>query len=94
MESLYFEKEIKETAKREAGLDIDVKGVIAARRMPESKTNIVIIYFDCVGKGDEKAGGDLKELKWVPATSVCNYFTTSVMDEVMTFLKKIEDNKL
>jgi len=94
LESLDFEKEIKKTVKEETNLDIDVNRVIAARRMPESSINAILIYFDCVGDGIEKAGGDLKELKWVPATSVLKYFTTSVMNEVMIFLKEIEDKKL
>ncbi|MFH1473820.1 MAG: NUDIX hydrolase [Candidatus Aenigmatarchaeota archaeon] len=94
LESLDFEREIKEIAKRETGLDIDVKRIIAARIMPESSINAVIVYFECTGKGIERAGGGLKELKWVPATSVCNYFTTSVMTEIMDFLKNIENNKM
>jgi len=94
LESLNFEKEIKKLAKEETGLDINFNKIIAVRKTPDAKINIILIYFDCVSKGIEKPGGDLKELKWVPATSVCKYFTTSVMNEVMIFLKEIEDKKL
>jgi len=94
LESLDFEKEIKKIVKEETNLDIDANRIVAARRMPESNINAILIYFDCIGEGIERAGGDLKELKWVPATSVCKYFTTSVMNEVMIFLKEIEDKKL
>ncbi len=93
-ESLDLENEIKKTIKEEAGLDVSVNGIASARKIPEAKIDIVAVYFDCAAEGEEKAGGDLKELKWVPATSVTEYFTTSVSDEVMRYLKNIEESKL
>ncbi|MFZ3077624.1 MAG: NUDIX hydrolase [Candidatus Aenigmatarchaeota archaeon] len=89
-----LESEIKKIAKEETGLDVSVNGIASARKIPEAKIDIVAVYFDCAAEGDEKAGGDLKELKWVPATSVIEYFTTSVSNEVMAYLKRIEENKL
>jgi len=96
--SLDLENEIRKIVKEETGLDVSVNGIASARKIPEAKIDIVAIYFDCAAQGkeqeEEKAGGDLKELKWVPATSVTEYFTTSVSNEVMGHLKRIEENKL
>jgi len=94
--SLDFEREIKEIVKLETGLEINVKAIVATRKTPDAnlESNIILIYFDCTSSGSERAGGDLKELEWMPASSVCEYFTTSVMNEVMSFLKNIEVNKL
>ncbi len=91
--SLDLESEIKRIVKEEAGLDVSVNGIVSARKIPEAKIDIVAVYFDCEAQGMEKAGGDLKELKWVPATSVTEHFTTSVSDEVMGYLNRIEESK-
>lgn len=88
-----LESEIKRIAKEEAGLDISVNGIASARKIPEAKIDIVAIYFDCAAQGTEKAGGDLKELKWVAATGVTEFFTTSVSDEVMGYLRRIEESE-
>ncbi len=93
MQSLDLENEIKRIAKEETELDVSVNSIVSARKIPEAKIDIIAVYFDCAAEGEEKAGGNLKELKWVPATSVTEYFTTSVSNEVMAYLKHIEENK-
>jgi ADP-ribose pyrophosphatase YjhB (NUDIX family) len=86
---------LKIAVKEETNLDIKVKNLLHARKSPEAKIDIVLLYFDCAPlSGKEAAGGDLKELKWVPANAVFDYFTTSVSDVVMRFLKEVEDKNL
>jgi len=86
---------LKNIIKEETSLDVEVKELIYARKSPESKVDMVLFYFDCIPMGGmERAGGDLIKLKWVPATSVCEYFTTSVTDRIIVFLRDVEERKL
>ncbi|KKU29012.1 MAG: hypothetical protein UX80_C0003G0086 [Candidatus Amesbacteria bacterium GW2011_GWA2_47_11b] len=88
--SLEFEKEIINTIHNETGLKAKVIRLIHARLIPDSpqkKVRIVALYYHCKllsGKG--KPGNDFKQIKWVPATEVHRHFTTSVADEITTFL--------
>jgi len=88
--SLDFEKEIIKTVKTETSLTVKVLSLVHARLIPDSpakKVRIVALYYYCkILSGKSKSGGDLKLLKWVPATDVTKYFTTSVADEIMNFL--------
>lgn len=89
-DSLNFEKELLVTVKRESGFAAKILQLVHARLVPDSpqkKIRIVALYYHCkILGGKQKPGGDFKELKWVPATEVNRYFTTSVADEVMNFL--------
>jgi len=95
LESLNFEEEIKKTIKRETGLSVDVKCLVASRTYPDSgfkPVNIVGLYFYCALTKNQsiKPGGDLSQLKWVQPTGVFKYFTTSTCDDVTKFLAIIE----
>jgi len=94
MNSLDFDAELRKEVKEETGLDVKVNSIIASRTHPDSgfKTvEIVALYFYCSVKGGTiKPGGDLKKLKWVKATDVFKYFTTSTCDDVTKFLMAIE----
>jgi hypothetical protein len=87
---LDFAKEVVKTVKQETGLTSKVQRLIHARLIPDSpakKIRIVALYYHCrILSGQPKAGGDFKSLKWVPATDVTKYFTTSTADEIMNFL--------
>lgn len=89
-ESLDFEAEMKRKLKEETGLNVYLNQLIHARLIPDSpekKVKIVALYYYCTPvSGREKAGGDLKKLTWVPAMKIFHYFTTSVSDEVVSFL--------
>jgi ADP-ribose pyrophosphatase YjhB (NUDIX family) len=90
LESLDFEKHIIKVVKEETGLSVRVVRLVHARLIPDSpqKTvRIVALYYHCkIISGTPKPGGDFKEIKWVPASEVNRYFTTSVSDETMNFL--------
>jgi ADP-ribose pyrophosphatase YjhB (NUDIX family) len=90
LESLDFEKKVVASLKEETGFNCKVNHLLHARLIPDSPNKpvrIIALYYYCrVLSGTQKAGGDFKELKWVLATEVNRYFTTSVSDEIMQFL--------
>ncbi len=95
MDSLDFEKEIKDEVKEETGLKVKVDNLITARIHPDSgfkAVQIVALYFSCspISEQKVKPGGDLSELKWVKPTEVFKHFTTSTCDEVTKFLITLE----
>ncbi|MDO8610285.1 MAG: ribbon-helix-helix protein, CopG family, partial [bacterium] len=81
-QNLDFEDEVVKTCVRETGLKIRVNQLVHARIYPDSpqkSIRIVVLYYHCkILSRSQKAGGDFKELKWVPAIDVNRYFTTSV----------------
>lgn len=76
--------------KRKTGLKIVNLGSISSRTFPERK-NILNIYYLCesVG-GKEKAGGSLKELKWVKPTELKKYFKTSLSPQLKEYLNNLK----
>lgn len=92
-ESLDFERELTKTVKEETGLEVYINQLIHARLIPDSpekKIKIIALYYHCAPvSGSEQAGGDLNELKWVPAMKIFHYFTTSTADEIVSFLGTI-----
>ncbi len=70
-------KAFKEQIKQTTGLEVGNLGSIFSKTYPEKK-DLFAIYFLCeVRRGKQKAGGDLKELKWVKPEELEKYFTTS-----------------
>lgn len=95
LDSLNFEKEVRDEVKQETGLEITVRSLITARIHPDvgyKPIQIVALYFHCtpIGKKTARAGGEIKEVKWVRPTEVFKYFTTSTCDAVTQFLTTIE----
>lgn len=92
--SLYYDKSIEESLKLEirkkTGLDVEVKKLLYAR-VPKEKREFVLLYYYCepIG-GEEKAGEEFREIKWVEPAEVTNYFTTSVDPVIMDFLKQLK----
>lgn len=88
--SLNFIEELSRTVFIEVGLKTKDYRLIHARLIPDSpqkKVRIVALYYQVkIVSGKPKAGGDFKQLKWIPATDVTKFFTTSVSDEIMNFL--------
>lgn len=88
--SLDFEKEVIKTVKNETSISVKIMQLVHARLIPDSptkKVRIVALYYHCKPlSGTGHSGGDFKTVKWVSATDVTKYFTTSVSDEIMNFL--------
>ena len=82
-------KTLKEKIKAQTGLEVKNLGAVFAKTY-EEKRDLLSIYFLCEAvKGKLKAGGDLKELKWVKATELEKYFTTSFHPRLKEYLINI-----
>jgi len=95
MHTLKFNEELKANIKKETGLAVAVKSLVASRIHPDSgfkNVQIVALYFYCepINENTEKAGVNIAKLKWVKPSDVFKFFTTSVADEVTKFLMMIE----
>lgn len=91
MDSLDFDNQLKVKINKETNLNVTIGSLIASRIHPGSgfkNMQIVALYFYCKtdSKLSEKAGGGLKELKWIQPYEVFKYFTTSTSDDVSKFL--------
>ncbi len=70
-------KAIKNRIKEKTGLNVANLGAVFSKVYPEKK-DFLAIYFLCeILDGEEKAMGDLKELKWVKPEELEKNFTTS-----------------
>lgn len=72
-----LEDSLKRKIKEETGFDVENLGAVFAKIYPE-KREFLSIYYLCETKnGEEKPGGDIKELKWVAPEELEKHFTTS-----------------
>ncbi|MEX0920809.1 MAG: NUDIX domain-containing protein [Candidatus Pacearchaeota archaeon] len=84
------EKALKDKIKRKTGLSIENLGSIYSRTPPEKK-DLLLIYFLCeVVKGNEKAGDDFLELKWVRPEELEKYFTTSFHPHMKEYILNLK----
>lgn len=80
------DKTLKNNLKAKTGLIVKNLGSIFAKTYPE-KEDLLAVYFLCESfEGEEEAGDDLKELKWVDPEELENYFTTSFHKKLKEFL--------
>lgn len=88
-----YEKDLDEYLQHEikikTGLDVNVTQIIFAKTYPEKREFLSIYYLCSVKSGEEKAGEDFKEIKWVNPAEVKKYFTTSLHPKLFEFLKKL-----
>ncbi len=89
-----YDEEVEETLKKgikeKTGLEVENLGAIWAKTYPE-KRNFLSIYFLCekIG-GDEKAGENFVELKWVSPDEVEKHFTTSFHPHLKEYLNNLK----
>ena len=81
---------LKHEIKIKTGLNVNIKKIVFAKTYPE-KREFLSIYYLCefVG-GKEKIGEQFVELKWVKPTDVQKYFTTSLHQDLLEYLKTLE----
>lgn len=84
------EQAIKRIVKEETGLKVENLGTVFSRIIPERK-DFFLVYNLCelVG-GNEKAGGNIKELKWVNPNELQNYFTTSFDPKLKEYILNLK----
>ena len=87
-----LEHYVEEKVKEKTGLDVKVKKIVFAKTYPEKREFLSIYYYcECeVMGGEERAGEDFAELKWVKPSEVVNYFTTSLHSKLLEYLKTLD----
>lgn len=81
-----LDKTLKEKIKEQTGYNVKNLGTIFSKKYPEKK-DFLAIYFLCeVFEGEEKAGGDIQELKWVAPNELENHFTTSFHSRLKEYI--------
>ncbi|MCX6784977.1 MAG: NUDIX domain-containing protein [Candidatus Komeilibacteria bacterium] len=76
--------------KKKTGLEVAIKDLVFAKTYPE-KREFLSIYYHCEPTGgQEQAGDNLVELKWIKPTEVGSYFTTSIHPKILDYLKTLE----
>ena len=89
-----LEEHLKQDLKNRTNLDVEVKQLIHSRIMPEHQRIMNLYYFAEVKKiGNEKAGKNLKELKWIKPSEFKKHATTSIDEKVEKFLKQLEKKR-
>jgi len=86
-----LEVSLKNEVKENTGLDVSVKNIVFAKTYPE-KREFLSIYYYCELENAgavASAQGNLKELKWISPTEVTEYFTTSIHDKILEYLKSL-----
>jgi len=85
-----LEDSLKRKIKEETGLDVENLGAVFAKTYPE-KREFLSIYYLCEAKnGEEKPGGDIKELKWVVPEELEKHFTTSFHPHVKEYILNLK----
>jgi len=83
-------KAFKERIRETTNLEVANLGAIFAKTYPE-KDDFVAIHFLCeIRSGEEKAGGKVKELKWVSIDELEKYFTTSFHPRLKEYLTNLK----
>lgn len=84
------DKKLKQRIKEKTGYAVKNLGAVFARIFPDNKKIFQVYFLVEAFEGEEKAGGDLVELKWVSPDEIQDYFSTpfhSVLKEYITNLK-------
>lgn len=82
-------KTLKEKIKVQTGLIVKNLGAVFSKTY-EEKRDLLAIYFLCEAiNGKEKAGEDLKEIKWVKPAELEKHFTTSFHPRLKEYLISI-----
>ena len=85
-----MEEAIKKRIKEKTGLAIENLGAVFSKVYPEKK-ELLSIYFLCeVVSGEEKAGTDFKELKWVKPEELEKHFTTSFHQHLKEYILNLK----
>ena len=85
-----IDKTLKKDIKEKTGYNVKNLGTIFSKTYPE-KREVLAIYFLCeVFDGEEKAGKDIIELKWVAPEKLENYFTTSFHSRLKEYIMNLK----
>ena len=77
---------LKNKIKLKTGYNIKNLGAFFSETFPEKQNLLAVYFLTEVFEGEEKAGDDLTELKWVNPKELENYFTTSFHKKLKEYL--------
>ncbi|MFC1710567.1 NUDIX hydrolase [Nanoarchaeota archaeon] len=77
---------LKKHIKARTGYEIKNLGAIFSKTYPEKPDLLAVYFLTEVFEGEEKAGEDIVELKWVSPKELENYFTTSFHKKLKEYL--------
>jgi len=83
------DKTLKENIRKKTGYIIKNLGAIFSKTYPEKQDLLSVYFLTQVFEGKEKAGNDIKELKWVNPKELEKYFTTSLHKKLKKFLVEL-----
>jgi len=85
-----IDKVLKENIKSKTGHDVKNLGAVFSKVYPEQQ-DLMTVYFLCeVFSGEEKAAGDLIELKWVDPEELETHFTTSFHPRLKEYIMNLK----
>ena len=83
-------KTLKEKIRQQTGLEVKNLGAVFSKTY-EEKRDLLAVYFLCEAlNGKPKAGGRLKEIKWVKPLEVEKYFKTSFHPRLREYFVHLE----
>jgi len=85
-----LENSLKIKIKEQTGFDIENLGNIFAMIPKEKKNFILLLYLCEVVSGEEKVGGNLKEIKWVKPEELDNYFTIAYHPHLREYILNLK----
>lgn len=85
-----LEESLKTKIKEQTGLEIENLGNIFAM-VPKEKEDFVLLLYLCeaIG-GDEKVGGNLKEIKWVDPEELDSHFTVAYHKHLREYILNLK----
>ncbi len=85
-----LEDSLKREIKKKTGLKVESLGAVFAKAYPEKKEFLSIYYLCKVVGGEEKAGEDFSEIKWVSPEELEKYFTTSFHPKLKEYIMSLK----
>src|SRR3989344_5783032 len=85
-----LESSLKIKIKKQTGLEVANLGHIFSMIPKEKKNFILIIHLCEVVNGKEKAGGNLKEIKWVDPEELDDYFTIAYHPHLREYILNLK----
>lgn len=85
-----LEDVLKEGVLEQTNCKVESLGTIFAKTYPENRKVISIYYLCEIIEGEEKAGGEAKELKWVKPEDIEKHFTTSFHPKLREYIMNLK----
>jgi ADP-ribose pyrophosphatase YjhB (NUDIX family) len=85
-----LEVSLKAKIKEQTGLDVENLGNIFAMIPKEKKDFLLLLYLCEVTGGEEKVGGNLKEIKWVNPEELDDYFTIAYHPHLREYILNLK----